>query len=203
MRSSRPREQSSKPKALLALKLSGSSFLDTVIRDDKTKDPIYILETVRELTHVYRLDYHRDEPVKAATIQWPIHPVRVKGKTGRSIQFGNGSWREAEELLKTGPLGSNAIRKFNIPHYPNSLKWKLIPGNCFCCVTNAVKGPVAVLDAATLSAPPRLKNLPPPHRARARALAGQLQRHTPPSFWARSGLALTDSPADEANNRQP
>ncbi|KAI9067279.1 hypothetical protein FKP32DRAFT_1683913 [Trametes sanguinea] len=157
MRSSRPREQSSKPKALLALKLSGSSFLDTVIRDDKTKDPIYILETVRELTHVYRLDYHRDEPVKAATIQWPIHPVRVKGKTGRSIQFGNGSWREAEELLKTGPLGSNAIRKFNIPHYPNSLKWKLIPGNCFCCVTNAVKGPVAVLDAATLSAPPRLK----------------------------------------------
>ncbi|OSD06978.1 hypothetical protein PYCCODRAFT_1456561 [Trametes coccinea BRFM310] len=157
MRSSRPREQSSKTKALLALKLSGSSFLDTVIRDDKTKDPIYILETVRELTHVYRLDYHRDEPVKAATIQWPIHPVRVKGKTGRSIQFGNGSWREAEELLKTGPLGSNAIRKFNIPHYPNSLKWKLIPGNCFCCVTNAVKGPVAVLDAATLSAPPRLK----------------------------------------------
>ncbi|CDO68955.1 hypothetical protein BN946_scf184782.g3 [Trametes cinnabarina] len=158
MRSSRPREQSSKQsKALLVLKLSGSSFLDTVIRDDKTKDPVYILETTRELTHVYRLDHHRDEPVKAATIQWPIHPVRVKGKTGRSIQFGNGSWREAEELLKTGPLGSNAIRKFNIPHYPNSLKWKLIPGNCFCCVTNAVKGPVAVLDAATLSAPPRLK----------------------------------------------
>ncbi|KAH9892672.1 hypothetical protein C8Q73DRAFT_67873 [Cubamyces lactineus] len=157
MRSSRPREPPPKPKPLLVLKLSGSSFLDTIIRDDKTKDPLYILETARELTSIYRLDHPRDEPVKAATVQWPLHPVRIKGKTGRSIQFGNGSWREAEDLLKTGPLGSTAIRKFSIPHYPNSLKWKLIPGNCFCCVTSAVKGPVAVLDAATLSAPPRLK----------------------------------------------
>ncbi|KAJ8469722.1 hypothetical protein ONZ51_g8811 [Trametes cubensis] len=157
MRSSRPREPPPKPKPLLVLKLSGSSFLDTIIRDDKTKDPLYILETARELTSIYRLDHPRDEPVKAATVQWPLHPVRIKGKTGRSIQFGNGSWREAEDLLKTGPLGSTAIRKFNIPHYPNNLKWKLIPGNCFCCVTSAVKGPVAVLDAATLSAPPRLK----------------------------------------------
>ncbi|KAI0775821.1 hypothetical protein BD413DRAFT_602983 [Trametes elegans] len=157
MRSSRAREPPSKPRPLLALKLSGSSFLDTIIRDDKTKDPLYILETTRELTVVYRLDHPRDEPVKAATVQWPLHPVRIKGKSGRTVQFGNGSWRESEDLLKTGPLGSNAIRKFSIPHYPNSLKWKLIPGNCFCCVTNAVKGPVAVLDAATLSAPPRLK----------------------------------------------
>ncbi|OJT01923.1 hypothetical protein TRAPUB_7612 [Trametes pubescens] len=157
MRSSSAREQTPKPKPLLILKLSGSSYLDTIIRDDKSKDPVYILETVRELTNIYRLDHPRDEPVKAATVQWPLHPVRVKGKSGRMIQFGNGSWREAEDLLKNGPLGSTAIRKFSIPHYPNSLKWKLIPGNCFCCVTNAVKGPVAVLDAATLSAPPRLK----------------------------------------------
>ncbi|KAI0645806.1 hypothetical protein C8Q79DRAFT_1001315 [Trametes meyenii] len=157
MRSSRAREPPPKPRPLLILKLSGSSFLDTIIRDDKTKDPLYILETTRELTNIYRLDHPRDEPVRAATVQWPLHPVRIKGKSGRTIQFGNGSWREAEDLLKAGPLGSTAIRKFNIPHYPNSLKWKLIPGNCFCCVTNAVKGPVAVLDAATLSAPPRLK----------------------------------------------
>ncbi|KAI0373930.1 hypothetical protein BV20DRAFT_977209 [Pilatotrama ljubarskyi] len=157
MRSSSAREASTKPRPLLVLKLSSSSFLDTIIRDDKTKDPIYINETTRDLTNIYRLDHPRDEPVKAATVQWPLHPVRIKGKSGRQVQFGNGSWREAEDLLKSGPLGSTAIRKFSIPHYPNSLKWKLIPGNCFCCVTSAVKGPVAVLDAATLSAPPRLK----------------------------------------------
>ncbi|KAI0744086.1 hypothetical protein C8Q80DRAFT_1272673 [Daedaleopsis nitida] len=156
MRSSR-RESTPKPKPLLVLKLSGSSFLDSVIRDDKSKDPIYITETSNEVTSLYRLDHPRDEPTKAATFQWPIHPVRTKGRSGRSVQFGNGSWREAEDVLKSGPLGNTAVRKFNIPHYPNSLKWKLIPGNCFCCVTNAVKGPVAVLDAATLSAPPRLK----------------------------------------------
>ncbi|PIL35959.1 hypothetical protein GSI_01619 [Ganoderma sinense ZZ0214-1] len=156
-RSSKDSQPKPKPKPLLVLKLSGSSFLDTVIRDDKTKDPLYILETSAENTSIYRLDHIRDEPIKAATVQWPVHPVRVKNKSGRSIQFGIGSWREAEDVLKNGPLGNTAIRKFNLPHYPNSLKWKLIPGNCFCCVTNAIKGPVAVLDAATLSAPPRLK----------------------------------------------
>ncbi|RPD57513.1 hypothetical protein L226DRAFT_457721 [Lentinus tigrinus ALCF2SS1-7] len=157
MRSSRPRDQPSKPKPLAVLKLSGSSFLDTIIRDDKNKDPLYICETTGETTTIYRLDHPRDEAVKAATIQWPVHPVRTRGKSGRSVQIGNGSWREAEDLLKCGPLGNTAIRKFTIPHYPNSLKWKLIPGNCFCCVTSAIKNPVAVLDAATLSAPPRIK----------------------------------------------
>ncbi|TFK85541.1 hypothetical protein K466DRAFT_576839 [Polyporus arcularius HHB13444] len=157
MRSSRPRDPPTKPKPLTVLKLSGSSFLDTVVRDDKNKDPLYIIETTGETTVIYRLDHPRDEAVKAATIQWPVHPVRTRGKSGRSVQIGSGSWREAEDLLKSGPLGNTAIRKFNIPHYPNSLKWKLIPGNCFCCVTSAIKGPVAVLDAATLSAPPRIK----------------------------------------------
>ena len=97
-----------KPRPILILKLSGSSFLDTVIRDDKSKDPIYINETSNEVTTIYRLDHPRDEPIKAATIQWPVHPVRTKGKSGRSVQFGGGSWREAEDLLKSGPLGNTA-----------------------------------------------------------------------------------------------
>ena len=111
MRSSSSRSSKdthTKPRPLLVLKLSGSSFLDTVIRDDKSKDPIYILETAGENTHIYRLDHPRDEPIRAATVQWPVHPVRVKGKSGRSIQFGNGSWREAEDILKNGPLGNTA-----------------------------------------------------------------------------------------------
>ena len=153
MRSSRSRDPPPKSKALLTLKLSGSSFLDSVIRDDRSKEPLYILETSNEVTSIYRLDQARELPVKAATVQWPLHPVRVKGKSGRTIQISGGSWREAEDILKSGPLGntayaktpldhhllplltvssSSSIRKFNLPHYPNSLKWKLIPGNCFC-----------------------------------------------------------------------
>ena len=118
MRSSRSGKDSQpkpKPKPLLVLRLSSSSFLDTIIRDDKTKDPLYILETSSENTSIYRLDHIRDEPIKAATVQWPLHPVRVKGKSGRSIQFGNGSWREAEDVLKNGPLGNTAYADRTTP----------------------------------------------------------------------------------------
>lgn len=108
MRSSRSRDPPSKSKAILTLKLSGSSFLDTIIRDDRSKDPLYILETSNEVTSIVRLDHPRDVPVKAATVQWPLHPVRAKGKSGRTIQIGGGSWREAEDLLKAGPLGNTA-----------------------------------------------------------------------------------------------
>ena len=156
MRSSSSRSSKdthTKPRPLLVLKLSGSSFLDAIIRDDRSKDPLYILETSSDITSIHRLDHPRDVPIKAATVQWPLHPVRVKGKSGRTIQISGGSWREAEDILKSGPLGntayaktpldhhllplltvssSSSIRKFNLPHYPNSLKWKLIPGNCFC-----------------------------------------------------------------------
>ena len=102
------RDAPSKSKALLTLKLSASSFLDSVIRDDRTKDPLYILETGSEITTIYRLDHIHDVPVKTASVRWPIHPVRVKGKSGRSVQFGAGTWREAEDILKSGPLGNTA-----------------------------------------------------------------------------------------------
>lgn len=116
MRSTRSsRDASQKQRPLVILKLSASSFLDTVIRDDKSKDPLYILETTGENTAIYRLDHPRDEPIKAATVQWPVQPVRVKGKSGRSIQFGGGSWRESEELLKAGPLGNTAYAIHFLP----------------------------------------------------------------------------------------
>ncbi|KAH9935790.1 uncharacterized protein B0H18DRAFT_977319 [Fomitopsis serialis] len=145
---------------LLTVKLSGPSFLDTVIRDTVTKDALYIVETSRDLTHVYRLDASRREAGKAASIQWPqtvSQSSKGKGRSGKSIQMSNGSWRDAEEFLKVGALGNLASRKFSLPHYPHTLKWKLIPGDCYVCGTSGIKGPVAVLDAATLSAPPRLR----------------------------------------------
>ncbi|KZT71813.1 hypothetical protein DAEQUDRAFT_763642 [Daedalea quercina L-15889] len=145
---------------LLTVKLSGPSFLDTVIRDTVTKDSLYIIETSRDLTHVYRLDASRREAGKAASIQWPqtvSQSSKGKGRSGKSIQISSGSWRDAEDFLKVGALGNLASRKFSLPHYPHTLKWKLIPGDCYVCGTSGIKGPVAVLDAATLSAPPRLR----------------------------------------------
>ncbi|KAF9815581.1 hypothetical protein IEO21_04502 [Rhodonia placenta] len=152
---------------ILTLKLSGPSFLDTVIRDTVSKQPLYIIETVRDLTSVYRLDSRLNEAGKAAAVQWPpslTTSAKGKGKSGKSVQMGSGSWRDAEDLLKTGALGNIASRKFNLPHYPHTLKWKLIPGNSYVnarftyfCSTSAVKGPIAVLDAAVLSASPRIR----------------------------------------------
>ncbi|KAH9839221.1 uncharacterized protein C8Q71DRAFT_503334 [Rhodofomes roseus] len=154
-----PRTPAEQP-PLLTVKLSGPSFLDTIIRDTVTKDPLYIVETSREMTHVYRLDASRREAGKAASIQWPqtvSQSSKGKGRSGKSIQMSNGSWRDAEDFLKVGALGNLASRKFSLPHYPHTLKWKLIPGDCYVCGTSGLKGPVAVLDAATLSAPPRLR----------------------------------------------
>ncbi|PCH36071.1 hypothetical protein WOLCODRAFT_140209 [Wolfiporia cocos MD-104 SS10] len=144
---------------ILTVKLSGPSFLDTVIRDTSSKEPIYIIETVRDLTTIYRLDSRIQEAGKAATIQWPPNVVAGKGKgrSGKSVQMGGGSWRDADELLKVGALGNLASRKFNLPYYPHSLKWKFVPNNAYVCTTSGIKGPIAVLDAAVLSAPPRLR----------------------------------------------
>ncbi|THH02269.1 hypothetical protein EW026_g579 [Hermanssonia centrifuga] len=143
--------------ALTTLKFTGPSLLDVVAKDNATKEPLYIIETVRDNTCIYRLDSERREAVKAATVQWPQTLSKGKGKTGRTVQLGHGRWRETEEFLKYGALGNFASRKFNIPHFPHALKWKLVPGNSYYCSTSGVKGPIAVLEGAVLSAPPRLR----------------------------------------------
>ncbi|GJE92670.1 hypothetical protein PsYK624_088250 [Phanerochaete sordida] len=143
-------------KTLLHLKFSGPSFLDVVAKDRETKEPMYILETVRNTTTVYRLDHRSKEAIRASCVQWP--QSIVKGKTsGRTVQMGSSRWRDTEEFLKYGALANFANRKFNIPHWPHALKWKLVPGNSYVCTTQNIKGPIAILDAAVLSAPPRLR----------------------------------------------
>lgn len=77
-----------------------------------------------------------------------------------------------------GNLSFSSSRKFNIPHHPHSLKWKRIGGSysvrhqflpptaryshlayyfSLQCTCSSIKGPLAVLQAAHLSAPPRLR----------------------------------------------
>ncbi|CAL1706440.1 unnamed protein product [Somion occarium] len=148
--------QSSRPVPLLSLKLTAPSFLDVVVRDRENKEPVYIIETVRDSTSIYRLNSETDEAIKVSTVQWPNTITRSKLKSGRTVQMANDRWREAEEFLKLGPLGSIGTRKFNIPHYPHSFKWKLIPGGHFYCSTAGANGPFAILDSSVLSAPARL-----------------------------------------------
>lgn len=88
---------------IVTLKLTGPSFLDVVAKDSVTKQPVYIMETVRNSTNVYRLDSATNEAVKTATVQWP--PTAAKGRSsGRSLQMHNGRWRDTEEFLKFGTL---------------------------------------------------------------------------------------------------
>ena len=98
--------------SLLNLRFSGPSFLDVVVKDGETKDAMYILETVRESTCIYRLNGPTREAIKAATVQWPQTLVKGKGKTGRTVQMGEGRWRDSEEFLKYGALGNTAYVYF-------------------------------------------------------------------------------------------
>jgi len=105
------------PTPILTLKLSGPSFLDTVIRDTVSKQPLYIIETVRDLTNIYRLDSRLREAGKAAAVQWPPNFTATgkgKGKSGKSVQMGSGSWRDAEDLLKQSALGNLSLGAVNL-----------------------------------------------------------------------------------------
>ncbi|KAH9017551.1 hypothetical protein EDB84DRAFT_691383 [Lactarius hengduanensis] len=53
-----------------------------------------------------------------------------------------------------------SYRKFYIPHYRHSLRWKR-SGVHYACTTETVKGPVTVLESAMQRAPPQLKILDP------------------------------------------
>jgi hypothetical protein len=88
---------------IVTLKLTGPSFLDVVAKDGVTKQPLYIMETVRDSTFVYRLDGASNEAVKAATVQWPQH-ITKKTNAGRTVQMHNGRWHDTEEFLKFGTL---------------------------------------------------------------------------------------------------
>ena len=94
--------------ALLNFKFTGPSFLDVVVKDDHTKTPVYIIETIRDSTSLYRLDGETRTAEKVSTIQWPPSVSKGKAKTGRTVQIGEGRWRDTEEFLKYGALANYA-----------------------------------------------------------------------------------------------
>lgn len=106
---------------LLNLKLTSPSFLDTIVRDTVAKKPLYLIETIAERTHIYRLGPMHDHAEKSAIIQWPQHVIKSKSKSGCSIQMGMGAWRDAEDILKLGTLGNAQYVFLHFCVYPSWL----------------------------------------------------------------------------------
>jgi hypothetical protein len=109
------------------LKLSSSSFLDSVVRDDRTEEALYVITTVGRSTTIKRptTGDQKDFKITAADIKWP-RTARSKctdTSDGIDIQLGGARWKGSEMLLRGH--GSSS-RKFNIPNYSHTLRWKRV-----------------------------------------------------------------------------
>ncbi|KIK69098.1 hypothetical protein GYMLUDRAFT_67793 [Collybiopsis luxurians FD-317 M1] len=142
---------------LLVFTLSSQSFLDTKVKDDLSRLPLYTISTLGTSTRIFRADPWNGD-TKTAEIHWPVlDPGKGKGKEldGVSIQVRNGREKPAGTFLRPGSILS-APRKFKIPGYSRSLKWKAV-GSSYWCIAASAKGPIAILEPAVDSAPTRLK----------------------------------------------
>ncbi|KAJ6587215.1 hypothetical protein DFH09DRAFT_909742 [Mycena vulgaris] len=141
---------------LVTLKLSSPSFLDSVVKDDASRNPLYVIRTTGTSTSVLRSDPW-DGFTKTAEIKWP-KVIPTKGKTretlGVLVQMSDGRWQSGDTILKPGTMLS-APPKFNIPNFPHSMKWKRM-GNAYWCMTSTVKGPIATFHPAVEGVPPRI-----------------------------------------------
>ncbi|KAJ7680632.1 hypothetical protein DFH06DRAFT_425076 [Mycena polygramma] len=142
---------------LVTLKLSSQSFLDSVIKDDGSRDPLYVIRTKGTSTSVLRSDPW-DGHTKTAEIKWP-KVIPTKGKTketlGVLVQLSDGRWQSGDTILKPGTMLS-APPRFNIPNFPRSMKWKRM-GASYWCTTSSVKGPIASFHPAFEGVPPRIR----------------------------------------------
>ncbi|KAJ7603932.1 hypothetical protein B0H17DRAFT_1232666 [Mycena rosella] len=157
LRRSDPDDMSAHHKsALVTLKLSSPSFLDSVVKDDASPHPLYVIRTTGTSTSVLRADPW-DALTKTAEIKWP-KVIPTKGKTketlGVLVQMSDGRWQSADTVLKPGTMLS-APPKFTIPNFPHTMKWKRV-GSSYWCMTSTVKGPVATFHPAVEGVPPRI-----------------------------------------------
>ncbi|KAJ3979713.1 hypothetical protein F5890DRAFT_1545403 [Lentinula detonsa] len=142
---------------LLVLKLSSQSFLDSEVKDNTSRIPVYTIRTNGTQTRVVRSDA-RGANTFTAEIEWPVlDPSKGKGKQldGVTVQMRNGRRKPADMFLRPGTILS-APRKFKIPGYSRSLKWKAV-GSSFWCLAASARGPIAILEPAAETIPPRIK----------------------------------------------
>ena len=91
---------------ILTLNLSAPSFLDAVVKDEFSDSPLYIIETHRDRTGIYRCE--TENITSVAKVQWPSRSKMISANavalSGVSVQIHGGRWRPAEEFLKFGSL---------------------------------------------------------------------------------------------------
>jgi hypothetical protein len=91
---------------LLTLTLSAPSFLDSVVKDDFSGTALYIIETHKDRTGIFRCD--SDNVHGVARLQWPTTAKMASANTvalsGITVQMHGGRWRPTEDFMKFGSL---------------------------------------------------------------------------------------------------
>jgi hypothetical protein len=106
---------------LLTLTLSAPSFLDAVVKDDFSSNPLYIIETRKDRTTVHRCD---TEVHSVAKLQWPtatkMASANAVALSGITVQMHGGRWRPTEEFMKFGSLFTCVLVESQTVHLFNS-----------------------------------------------------------------------------------
>lgn len=95
---------------LLILKLSSTSFLDSVV-NDKFERPVYAFQTLGASTVILRNDPSVGS-TKTAEIKWPSNlPIKGKGKgkdtvDGVLVQMAGRRWKDGEVFMRPGSFNS-------------------------------------------------------------------------------------------------
>jgi len=87
---------------LMTLRLSSPSFLDSVVHDGSSDNPLYVIDTDDNVTKIRRSDPRGF--VKVCSVRWPTDPIKSisrknKDLVGVEVAFGKGAWKTADEFL--------------------------------------------------------------------------------------------------------
>ncbi len=86
----------------MTLRLSSPSFLDSVVHDGSSENPLYAIDTDDNITKVRRSDLKGF--VNVSRVRWPTDFQKSsfrenKDLTGVEVAFGKGHWKPADEFL--------------------------------------------------------------------------------------------------------
>lgn len=88
------------PEPLITLKLSSPSFLESVVHDDLSANPLYVIETQDNTTKIRRTD--TKGLINVSRVRWKENAKssrRSRELVGIQVAFGKGPWKPAEEFL--------------------------------------------------------------------------------------------------------
>ncbi|KLO05103.1 hypothetical protein SCHPADRAFT_736720 [Schizopora paradoxa] len=136
---------------LLTLEASNASFLDCAVCNGRQQ--LYAIDTRGLTTTITRLCAGQAS-VHSGSIKWPGEEETRSGNGEAMVQMENGRLRRGSDFLRSAKLMGS--RKFTIPHYPHTMKWKR-SGTMFRLMSSGSRKVVALLEPAILSAPPRIR----------------------------------------------